>query len=597
MATDQIEEIKSKVDLVSLISGYLPLKKAGRNFIALCPFHSEKTPSFAVSPERQIWKCFGCGIGGDAFKFLMKMENIEFGEALRELAQKAGIKLVDYRSTTGEREKQIIYEINHLAAEFYHYLLIEHPVGKKALNYILGRGISVDSLKLFRIGYSPPLWEGCQKYLTAKKGYSAPDLEKAGLVIRGKGTGHYDRFRDRLMFPLRDHRGNVCGFAGRVLTPTASEAKYINTPETLVYHKSDLLFGLFEAKDAIKKADEAVLVEGELDMISSFQAGIKNAVAIKGSALTPSQIKLLSRFTFNLVLALDQDVAGDKAARRGIELAEGTGMLMKVVEIKGGKDPDEVAQKQPELWRKLVAEAIPFYDFLIDSACSRFDPVTVAGEKKIAQEIVPALAKITDEILRARYIAQLAQRLGVDEEAVSAEVQKAAGKIFPIASVKIKKENFEDQEEMLEKHLLALGFQSGKWEWLTKKEILNLIRAPRWQRILSNLADYLKEFKTYKSERLAKVLAPELKESFNQLYLVDLGDILEDEEMLEKDFQTTLERIRDLGWRRELNALSAKIKSLEKKAKLEEKEKEELDILGEKFRDLSGKLLGWRKER
>ncbi len=300
---DQIEEIRSKIDLVAFISETVPLKKAGRNFKGLCPFHTEKTPSFIVSPERQIWKCFGCQKGGDAFGFLMEIERIEFGEALRILAKKTGVVLQSYRPSQSESEKDKLYQINHLAAEFFHYLLLNHRAGKKALNYILQRGISKQSLEKFKLGYAPAMWDGLQGFLVGKKGYKAEDLEKAGLIIKRAGEqesrkveGYYDRFRDRLMFPLSDHRGNVVGFAGRVLDPEVKEAKYVNTPETAVYHKSDLLFPLDVTKEEIKKENCAMVVEGELDAISSYQVGLKNVVAIKGSALSEEQSRLLKRF-------------------------------------------------------------------------------------------------------------------------------------------------------------------------------------------------------------------------------------------------------------------------------------------------------------
>jgi len=256
---DGAEEIKRRIDIVEFVGQYVSLKKSGRNFKALCPFHSEKTPSFIVSPERQIWHCFGaCNEGGDIFKFLMKIENIGFGEALQELAKKVGIKLANYRFGEEEKKKQLLYEINHLAAEFYHFLLLNHPVGKDALFYISKRGVNKESLERFCLGYAPNMRDGLQKFLAQKKSYSRSDLEMAGLVI--PGARGYDRFRHRLMFPLKDHRGNICGFAGRIISPETKNffngeqgAKYLNTPETPIYHKSDLLYGLFENKEEIKR--------------------------------------------------------------------------------------------------------------------------------------------------------------------------------------------------------------------------------------------------------------------------------------------------------------------------------------------------------
>lgn len=583
--SDQIEEIKRKIDIVQLIGEYIPLKKTGRNFKALCPFHSETVPSFIVSPERQIWHCFGaCNEGGDVFKFLMKIENIDFGEALRELAKRAGVKLTSYRPTEGEKQKQLLYEINHLAAEFYHFLLLNHQVGKRALNYILGRGIKKESLEKFKLGYAPNMWDGLIKFLVGKKGYRVEDLEKAGLAIQSQK--YYDRFRGRLIFPLRDHRGNICGFAGRVLDPEAKEAKYINTPETLIYHKSDLLYGLFENSKEIKKADEVILVEGELDAISSWQVGVKNVVAIKGSALTSRQIQLLTRFTKNLIFALDSDIAGDAAARRGIEAADSFGMAMRVVEIRGGKDPDEVAQKNPSLWKKLVKEAVPVYDYFLDSALGRFDPKTAEGKRRIGQELVPVLAKISDKIVQAHYIQVLAERLGVDEEAVGAQIDKfIASQVSPLPAVE-EKEIGKNRGEILEEYLLALAFQSGNWQWLRKRKISSLVKTPRFLGILETLGNYLKKYKTLDSQRLAKMLPPEIQESFDQLYLLDLSAIFKDEDRLAGEFQKTCSQLEKFRLREELKTISQEIKRLEK----EGKETEKIEKLNREFRDLGAKL-------
>lgn len=590
---DQLEEIKNKIDIVDFINEYVPLKKTGRNFKALCPFHSETIPSFIVSPERQIFKCFGCGEGGDIYKFLMKMEGMEFGEALRTLAKRAGVKLRRYQPSESEKQKNLFYEINHLASEFYHYLLLNHPVGKKALNYILGRGIKKDSLQLFKLGFAPNTWDSLQKFLVGKKGYKVEDLEKAGLVI--KSQGYYDRFRGRLMFPLKDHRGNICGFSGRVLDPKQEEAKYINTPETLIYHKSDLLYGLTETKEAIRKADQAILVEGELDLISSYQAGVKNVVAIKGSALTDNQVRLLGRFTQNIVFALDRDVAGDAAARRGIQLADAAGLAMKVVKLEGGKDPDEVAQKNPRLWQKLVQEAVPVYDYFFASAFARFDPKTAEGKRKIGQELAPALAKITNEIERAHYIGELAERLGVEEEAIASEITKVATTDYreprPWRAARTAEKERLGRREILEEYLLALAFQASKWSLLGKRKVASLVKTPRFARLLEVLAQYLKRYKTFESKRLAKMLPAELIETFDKFYLLDFASLIKDEEKLSREFEKTLEQLEKLDLKEQLRKIAAKIKMIEKKKEISKKEKKQLKNLDQEFRDLSQKLV------
>ena len=604
---DEIEEIKRKIDIVEFINAYVPLKKAGRNYKALCPFHSEKTPSFMVSPERQIWKCFGCGEGGDIFAFLMKMEGLEFGEALRTLAKRAGVKLRRYRPSESEKQKQRLYEINHLAAEFYHYLLTHHPAGKQALDYILGRGISKQSIKQFKLGFAPNMWAGLQQFLVGKKGYQVQDLEGAGLIIRRQRASSgsrqfYDRFRARLMFPLKNHRGDICGFSGRVFdlgqkgqSANQPEAKYINTSETLIYHKSDLLFGLTEAKRAVKKADRVVVVEGELDAISSYQAGVLNTVAIKGSALTERQVQLLARFTKNLTLALDADPAGDRAARRGVEIADAAGMAIRVVEIKGGKDPDEVAQKDPNLWRKLVGQAVPVYDYFLDSAFLRHKAQTAEGKRKIGQELVPVLAKITDKIVQSHYLQILAERLGTSLEAVTGEVIKLATNKEVAASLRPRevKPTAEkpSRREILEEHSLGLGFQSDQWEVLRKRKVLNLVKTSRFVRILETLKNYRKRFKTQSSERLAKMLDPELVATFNKLYLLDLADLVGDESKLQQEFEKTLYQLEKFDFREQLRILSEEIRILEKqKSKLTKKDEKKLDQFGKKFRDLSAQL-------
>ena len=599
---DQLEEIKRKIDIVELVNSYVPLKKAGRNFKALCPFHSEKTPSFVVSPERQIWHCFGqCGEGGDIFGFLMKIENLDFGEAVRELAKKAGVKLTRYQPSEDERNKQLLYEINHLATEFYHFLLLNHPSGKKALDYILGRGIKKDSLLLFKIGFAPDSWQSLQAFLVGKKGYKVQDLERVGLVIKTQKGDFYDRFRGRLMFPLKDYHGNIRGFAGRLLDPQAKEAKYVNTPETFIYHKSELLFGSSEAKEEIKKKDQAVLVEGELDMISSFQAGVKNVLAIKGSALSEPQVKLISRFTQNLVFALDQDLAGDQAARRGIETAEAGRMMIRVVESKEGKDPDEIAQKNPTLWRELVQKAVPVYDYLLDSAFKRFDGQTIEGKRKISGEFILALTKISNEIVRDHYVRELANRLQVSEEAILKEIGKTKASQMEtgvgqalFAKPAIGKEKL--KREVLEDYLLSLAFQSGQWDLLRKRNLTNLIKTYRLSKILATLKDYFQHYQKVNSERLAKMLEPELLESFNQFYLVDLGDLFDDEEKFDKEFNKTLKRLEKIDLMEKLGEISGKIKVLEKEAKLSPEKQKKLKKYHEEFRDLSSNLKSFEEE-
>lgn len=594
MAKDQIEEIKLKTDIVELINEFVPLKKAGRNFKANCPFHQEDTPSFVVSPERQIFKCFGCGEAGDAISFLMKMENMDFAEAIEILAKKVGITLESFKTGGKEQKKQVLYKINHLASEYYHYLLVNHSVGKKALNYLLQRGINKDLIAHFKIGYAPPFWDGAIAFLSKKKKYSLLDLEEAGLIIKGQSqNSFYDRFRDRIIFPLFDHRENVCGFSGRVLD-NQKQAKYVNTPETLIYHKSNLLFGLNHAKSEIKEKQSAIVVEGEMDMISSWSVGVKNTVAIKGTALTDEQLKLLSRFTKKIKLALDQDVAGDLASRRAIESAEKLDMIVEVIKVKGGKDPDEVAQANPKAWRAQVKRATSIYDFLIDSSLSRFDRETPEGKRRISQEITPFLAVISSKVVQAYYAKKLADALDVSEESVIAEIENflkdQKNRNAPYKAI----ENFKEKtrfsrREILEEYLLSLLFQSGKWKALRSRKVKPIVKLAKFARIIEILGKYLKKYKKLNSQRFSEMLPAELREAFDLLYLKELSGTIDNEQLLEKEIEKAIVELGKLDLKESLEQVAEKIEVLEKDQKKEHKE--QLDSLYEEFRDLSKSLM------
>jgi DNA primase len=599
---DQVDEVRQKTDIVQLISQYLSLKKSGRNFKALCPFHSEKIPSFMVSPERQIFKCFGCGAGGDVFQFLMRMEGMEFGEALRTLAKRAGIRLKQYRPSEGERQKQLFYEINHLASEFYHYFLLHHRAGKKALHYVLNRGISKESIQLFKLGYAPNLPNGIQKFLIEKKGYKINDLFNAGLVSRFDDQFR-DFFRDRLLFTLKDHRGNVVGFAGRTAgqwtEALASKIgpKYINTPETPVYQKGNLLYGLETTRNQIREANQAVIVEGELDAISSYQAGVENVVAIKGTALTETQCRLLKRYCENIILATDTDRAGDEAARRGIEIADSLGFNLRVAIIKGAKDPDELAQKKPEIWKRTVEEAIPIYDFYLQSALDRIGFETAAQKKRLGEELLPIFARIADELVKSHYLRALAKKIGVSEEALYSQLEKVETEPTPLRVRReeiVKKEtkpSVRPRREVLEEYLLALIFQVSRVKVLTKPKTRKMIKTSGYQRILNLLKDYFKKRKRFKSGRFAEILPAELLGIFNGLYLIDFGERLEDEEWWEKELQKTLLEIEKEDLKDQLKEASERLGELEREGKTRELKRAEKE-----FQEISSKLNELTKE-
>jgi DNA primase len=561
---DQVDEIKQKTDIVSLISEYIPLKKAGRNYKALCPFHSEKTPSFMVSPELQMYKCFGCGEAGDAYSFLEKYEGMEFAEALRFLAERTGVKLVSFTpGVAGEKEK--LFQINTLTSKFYSYILLNHRAGKAALNYLLKeRGLALGTIKTFQLGYSPDVPNVLKRFLSDKKGYQLRDLEKLGLLIFRDGRT-FDRFRGRIMFPLFDHRGNIAGFAGRIL-PAASNselAKYINSPEGPIYHKSNLLFGLNLTKEEIKKAEGVIVVEGELDMISSWQAGIKNVVAIKGSALTEEQVRLISRFTKKVTLALDADLAGDAAARRGVVIAQDQGLEVKVAKMGEFKDPDEAARGDPTLYRKFLDEAVGVWDYLVESVFSRFDSASGEGKAKISREIVPILASIPDKIVQAHYIEVVAEKLGVPASAVTQQIEdleeeEKQGKVEALPQAK----EVKSRRQLLEERLLSLAFQSDP-KILLEEKIAKLFSTPLPKRMVEEYEKYSQKGISFSPSEFAEGLPKELLDGFAEMVLVDTEGITEDKKLLNRELNLVIRELEILEVRRKLEGVGVKIRQFE----------------------------------
>ncbi len=473
MPGDQVEEVKQKTDIVGIIGEKVQLKKAGRNYKALCPFHSEKTPSFMVSPELQIFKCFGCNETGDVFSFLEKYEGMEFGEALRYLADRVGVKLAPLRfEDRGEKERLI--EINSYASKFYHYVLLNHPAGKIALDYLTKeRELKPATIEEFQLGFSPDAPGAIERLLVSKKKFAPSEVEKAGIIYRA-GSRAVDKFRGRVIFPLFDHRGNVVGLAGRILPSEKNKdlAKYINSPDTPVYHKGSLLYGLNLSRSLIKKKNTAIVVEGELDMISSWQAGIKNTVALKGTALTEDQLRLLSRFSERAILALDSDIAGDAAARRGITIAQNLGMEIKVALMGKYKDPDEAARKDLEGYKQALIKSIGVWDFMVESVFTRFDAKSGSGKAKISKEIIPILASIPDKIVQAHYIEVVADKLKVPDTAVIEQIESFQEKEkIPEVAIAAKEEKEKDRRTLLEERFLTLAFQSPTSEILTATAI------------------------------------------------------------------------------------------------------------------------------
>lgn len=419
--SEVVADVLSRTDIVELIGGYLPLSKAGRSLKALCPFHQEKTPSFMVNPDRQIFHCFGCGEGGDAARFLMRREGFSFPEAVEFLAQRAGIPLPRRRGGGREQEdgRLRLYEIQRAASEYFRQGL-QGAAGEAARAALAARGIHPETVDRFLLGYAPEAWEGLVRFLT-QRGFPARLMEAGGLVVpRPGGNGHYDRFRDRLMIPIQDPAGKILGFGGRAFG--TQEPKYLNSPETPIYRKGHHLFGLPVAARALREGGRAIVVEGYFDCIALQQAGIGEAVGVLGTALTREQALLLRRYVDRVILVFDPDRAGQEAAWRGLELAMEVGLEASVVTLPEGTDPDAFVRKEgAESFRALLEAARDVVDFVLTGGKGRGGG---EGSARSTERILGVLARLPDGIRRTRYVQKLAERLGVPEQAVLADLAR-----------------------------------------------------------------------------------------------------------------------------------------------------------------------------
>lgn len=537
---DTVEEIKKKIDIIEFLTPYVALKKAGRNFKGLCPFHQEKTPSFVVSPERQIWRCFGsCNDGGDVIKFVMKYENLTFFEAVQDLAQKAGIKI---QKTAIEdqawKKKERFISMNQLAAEYFNYILFHTSFGKKPLEYLKERSINDKIAQKFLLGYAPSSWDSLYKFLTKKK-FTKEELYEGGLLVKSERGSYYDRFRGRLMFPIKDARGVIIGFSGRSLDPKEKASKYINTPETPLYHKRESLFGIDLAKDAIKKENTIYLVEGEFDVLSPYAHGIENIVATKGTAVTREQLSLIKRYTSQLVLALDADSAGEEAVRKTVDASEGLDLEIEVVGIDFAKDPDEAVRTDADRFKKLLKAKQPVYDFLIEKIKKKYPENDPYAKKKIGEEIVPLIEKIQNSIVQSYYIKKLALELVVSEQSIEVMIRKTrARKKQQTVSIQIQKTK-EDRETNIQKYILSLLFQNKSpytlADGLFRVISIDDFTIPAYSKISKMFLDSKDKLKEhYSLEEFTSLLPKELLPVLDETYLYASVDLDFQEENLEK---------------------------------------------------------------
>jgi DNA primase len=424
---EKIQEIKDRIDIVEVVSSYLPLKRSGVNNQGLCPFHQEKSPSFNVNSARQIFHCFGCGVGGNVFSFLMRMEGLSFPDAVRRLGEKVGVEVEEEEVSPAEIHRREVRErlarINAVAGEFYHQLLLEDDAGVPGRRYLRKRGYEGETVRAFQVGFAPEGWETLAKHLTGKN-FSAEDVRKTGLVRPGKqDRGDYDLFRNRLLFPIHDLQGNMVAFGGRVLDD--SLPKYINSPETDVYHKSKILYGLYQAREAMRHTDEALVVEGYFDVLALHRAGFANAVATCGTALTPDHARLLKRYADKILLIFDEDAAGRQATFRAMDALLPSGLAVSVVAMPAGEDPDSLLKtKGEEGFRRCLDAARPVLEVFIEDQL-RVNDDSVEGRARAAEQALERIRRLPGDLERSLYLKQLATLVGLDVDDLKARLKNS----------------------------------------------------------------------------------------------------------------------------------------------------------------------------
>ncbi len=589
--SDQIQEIKDKNDIVEVVNQYLKLKKSGRNYKALCPFHQEKTPSFMVSPELQIYKCFGCGKGGDVINFVMDIEGLEFPQALEMLADRVGVKLEKFKGDPQAKEKSKLGSINDLAQKYYSYLLFKHPVGKTARKYLENRGLSLETAEKLSLGYAPSSKSNLADFLL-NKDLTLSDIVRTGLVKSpGKGR-YYDLFRGRLVFPLKDERGNIVGFSARALKK-AQEPKYINIAETPLFKKRQLLYGLNETKMDIKKAQKAIVVEGEFDFLSPYQEGTKNIVAAKGTSLTAEQVKLIKRYANTVLIAFDADFAGEKAVQRGIKLAQEADLEVKVVSLPEGKDPDDCVRENKELWQTSLDKAMPVMDFYFNYALKNYDANKARGKSAIAVYLLPKIKAVPDAVQQTHYLQQLSKEIEVAEEILRKEMGKITARKNirqPASNLHLEKavKQKKSRQQVLEEQVLAMLLQSPKE--LAKTSLYKLAKEdfvdPSASSLFSTFKDYIWEVKRYEHANLKKKLSEKENKLFEELYMRPLPiSYEENEEQFEEEINSIIEQLKKQRYQRMLKELSSKIRQAEREGNAEE-----LKQLQEEFQEVADKL-------
>ncbi len=557
---DVVREVKDHADIVSVVSRYVSLKKRGKNHVGLCPFHSEKTPSFTVSQEKELFHCFGCEKGGDVFGFIMEMEGIDFSDALKMLAEEVGVKLPE-RPKGAERTSLYddMYKANRMAMEFYHRILVSSEKGADALAYLEGRGITRETIRSLVLGYAPEEWDSLITYSKQKK-VPTDLLIRCGLAVKGK-NGEYDYFRQRILFPIRDNRGHLAGFAGREFG--GKSPKYLNSPDTAIFTKRKILYGYHQARSQIRTSGEVLVVEGYTDLISLLQEGVKNVVAPMGTALTDEQVALLSRGARTTILVYDRDEAGLKATFRAGDLFLKHGLGVRVVQLPEGEDPDSFVKKRGiKAFHHAVKEAIDVFDLKIKILEEKGLLETIDGKRISAEHLLKTIGIVKDEVIKDLYVAKASVSLGVDRKVLEGRLAelKQFGKIGGIRKEMIRGNDLQKLEGFVERYLVQLmlmgeDFTSRLTERLTPDEFAN----PLYGKAFRELAGIYESNGPLTPDTVLRRISEDIRPIVSELF-VSTEEVTDPDKIL----QDCLRKLEARRVKREMREIEEQMTRLEK---------------------------------
>ncbi|MFZ5365490.1 MAG: DNA primase [Patescibacteria group bacterium] len=585
----EIDEIKQRIDIVQLVGEYVQdLRQSGTNWKAKCPFHNEKTPSFLVSQEKQIYKCFGCGSGGDIFTFIQEIEGMDFPEALRLLAKKAGVSLKQEDPRIHSQKTRLL-DIQRWAAAYWYKVLEESSRAAAAREYIIRRGISKETAIDFKLGYAPDSWDRTMNFLKSK-GYTETEISLAGLIKRKeRGSGYYDRFRNRIIFPIGDVHGSIIAFGGRAMDEQ-SGAKYLNSPQTPIYDKSFTVYGLDKARQEIKSKDLAIFVEGYMDVISSHQAGVKNVVATSGTALTTGHLKLIKRYTNNVAFCFDQDLAGQLAAQRSIDIALAEDINIKIIQVAHGKDPDECVRKDPNLWLQSIGNAKPYMEYYLEVVMKKHDIADINQKKKAAKTILTQLSKIPSKIEQDFWMKKISESFAVGERILWESMPKPKSPLVtasPSASPPAK-----SQFTIFDRLFGLILANSENMAYFVENLEKEMVKDTRWREFYSNLISLYNENNNLSGTNFEQWLKKQETASFSDGFFNNLILVIQREfdgfshTDIQNELVSLIKKIKKDYFRGRVNELSTEMKRLEASGQSDER----IDQLMQEIQEVSWQL-------